>query len=142
MHLQKFIRLLFAVTIITALFSCKKTSTETLNEMVSISSTLKYSGSFVGQGGQNVSGKAEIYFENNKYVLRLADFFSNNGPDLKVYLSKASSPSDHISLGDLKSTNGNQVYEISGAPDFTLYRYVLIHCEKYNHRYGSAELMK
>ena len=110
--------------------------------MVSISSTLKYSGSFVGQGGQNVSGKAEIYFENNKYVLKLADFFSNNGPDLKVYLSKAASPSDHISLGDLKSTNGNQIYEISGTPDFALYRYVLIHCEKYNHRYGSAELMK
>lgn len=142
MYLQKLVRLFCAISLITIALSCKKTSTQTLNEVVSISSSLKYSGSFVGQGGQNVSGKAEIYFENNKYVLKLADFYSNNGPDLKVYLSKASSPSDYISLGDLKSTNGNQVYEISGTPDFTLYRYVLIHCEKYNHRYGSAELMK
>ncbi len=142
MYLQKLIRLFCAVSLITITLSCKKTSTQTLNEVVSISSTLKYSGSFVGQGGQNVSGKAEIYFENNKYVLKLANFQSSNGPDLKVYFSKASSPSDHISLGDLKSTNGNQVYEISGVPDFTLYHYVLIHCEKYNHRYGSAELMK
>lgn len=142
MYLQKLIRLICAVSLITIALSCKKTSTQTLNEVVSISSTLKYSGSFVGQGGQSVTGKAEIYFENNKYALKLADFSSNNGPDLKVYLSKASSPSDYISLGDLKSTKGNQVYEISGTPDFTLYRYVLIHCEKYNHRYGSAELVK
>ncbi|MEO7562004.1 MAG: DM13 domain-containing protein, partial [Ferruginibacter sp.] len=80
--------------------------------------------------------------ENNKYVLKLADFRSDNGPDLKVYLSKGVSPTAFISLGDLKSTNGNQVYDIPGTPDFTQYRYVLIHCEKYNHRYGSAELVK
>ncbi len=140
MHLQKLTRLFFAVMLLSILMSCKKTSTETLNEMVSSGSVSKYSGGFIGQGGQNVSGQAQIYFENNNYVLKLADFHSSNGPDLKVYLSKAASPSDYISLGDLKSTNGNQVYKISETPDFTQYRYVLIHCEKYNHRYGSAEL--
>ncbi|MEO6735212.1 MAG: DM13 domain-containing protein [Ginsengibacter sp.] len=122
--------------------SCKKASTETLNEMVSSASVSKYSGNFISQGGENVSGQAQIYFDNSDYVLKLADFSSSNGPDLKVYLSKAASPLDYISLGDLKSTNGNQVYKITGTPDFTLYHYVLIHCEKYNHRYGSADLMK
>lgn len=142
MQLQKLVQGFCAALIVTVAISCNKTSTETLNEMVSTASVLKYSGSFMGQGGQNVSGQAQIYFENNKNVLKLSNFQSNNGPDLKVYLSKAASPSEYISLGDLKSTNGNQVYEIPGTPDFSLYKYALIHCEQYNHRYGSAELMK
>jgi hypothetical protein len=75
-------------------------------------------------------------------MLKLENFSTSNGPDLKVYLSTAASPSDYISLGDLKSTNGNQVYVITGSPDFSAYRFVLIHCERYNHLYGSAELMK
>ncbi len=122
------------------LFSCKKTSTETLKEMISADGALKFSGNFMGYGSQQVSGQAKIYRTNNQYMLKLENFNTSNGPDLKVYLSKASSPSDFISLGDLKSTNGSQVYEIAGTPDFTLHRYVLIHCEKYNHLYGSAEL--
>ena len=135
-------KLLFLAIICVTLFSCNKTSTQPLNEMVSMNGTLKFGGIFKGYGSVSVSGQAKIYLTNNNYSLKLEDFISSNGPDLKVYLSKASSPLDFISLGALKSTNGNQVYEIPGAPDFTLYRYVLIHCEKYNHLYGSAELMK
>jgi hypothetical protein len=70
------------------------------------------------------------------------NFGTTNGPDLKVYLSKAASPQEFISLGDLKSTNGNQVYDIPGTPDFKKYRFVLIHCERFNHLFGSAELMR
>ena len=142
MFLQKPFTALFAVILLICSPGCKKTSTETLNEMINATAVLKYSGVFMSQGGETVSGQAQIYLENNKYFLKLADFSSSNGPDLKVYLSKADSPSEHISLGDLKSTNGNQVYEIPGSPDFTQYKYALIHCERYNHRYGSAELKK
>jgi hypothetical protein len=122
--------------------SCSKTSTEKLDEMVSVSSSLKLSGNFIGYGSEKVSGKANIFLDNNKYTLKLENFSTTNGPDLKVYLSTASSPSGYISLGDLKSTNGNQVYEISGAPDFTKHKFVLIHCERYNHLFGSAELLQ
>ncbi len=124
------------------LISCNKTPTVQLDEMVSKESMLKSDGTFIGYGSEKVSGQAKIYVADNKYMLKLENFSSSNGPDLKVYLSKASSPLDYISLGDLKSTNGNQVYEISGTPDFTKYGFVLIHCEKFNHLYGSAELMK
>jgi len=75
-------------------------------------------------------------------MLKLENFSTSNGPDLKVYLSTASSPSGFISLGSIKSTNGNQVYEIAGTPDFTRHKFVLIHCEGFNHLFGSAELMK
>jgi hypothetical protein len=142
MFLQKSFRLFCVSLLFTVATSCSKTATEPLDEMVSTAGVLKYEGSFTGQGGQDVSGQVQIYLENNKYVLKLTNFKSDNGPDLKVYLSKAVSPQDHISLGDLKSTNGNQVYDIAGTTDVMQYPFVLIHCERFNHRYGSAELMK
>ncbi len=140
MRLQKLSYLIASFSILIFTVSCNKTSTETLNEMVSPAAVTKYSGVFIGRQNQNVSGEALIVLENGKYALKLMNFKSDNGPDLKVYLSKESTPSSHISLGDLKSTNGNQVYEISGMPDLKQYRYALIHCERFNHLFGSAEL--
>lgn len=119
---------------------CSKTSTERLDEMVSNDGMLKYAGAFTGVVSEKVSGEAKIFLTNNTYMLKLENFSTTNGPDLKVYLSKASTPQAFISLGDLKSTNGNQVYDITGKPDFTQYKYVLIHCERFNHLFGRAEL--
>jgi|AntDryMetagUQ255_1029468.scaffolds.fasta_scaffold05278_2 hypothetical protein len=140
MRLQNLSYLVAFLSIAFFTISCSKTSTETLNEMVSPEAVTKYSGVFMGRQNQSVSGEALIVLENGKYALKLMNFKSDNGPDLKVYLSKESTPSSHISLGDLKSTNGNQVYEISGMPDLKQYRYALIHCERFNHLFGSAEL--
>jgi hypothetical protein len=140
MRLQNLSNLVAFLSIAFFTISCSKTSTETLNEMVSPEAVTKYSGVFMGRQNQSVSGEALIVLENGKYALKLMNFKSDNGPDLKVYLSKESTPSSHISLGDLKSTNGNQVYEISGMPDLKQYRYALIHCERFNHLFGSAEL--
>ncbi len=140
MRLQNLSYLVAFLSIAFFTISCSKTSTETLNEMVSPEAVTKYSGVFMGRQNQSVSGEALIVLENGKYALKLMNFKSDNGPDLKVYLSKESTPSSHISLGGLKSTNGNQVYEISGMPDLKQYRYALIHCERFNHLFGSAEL--
>ena len=140
MRLQNLSYLVAFLSIAFCTIRCSKTSTETLNEMVSPEAVTKYSGVFMGRQNQSVSGEALIVLENGKYALKLMNFKSDNGPDLKVYLSKESTPSSHISLGDLKSTNGNQVYEISGMPDLKQYRYALIHCERFNHLFGSAEL--
>ena len=49
-------------------------------------------------------------------------------------------PVNFIDLGKLRSTAGNQLYEIKGAPDLSVYQCVLIHCQQYNHLFGSAEL--
>ncbi len=132
--------LIAVIGLMPLLFSCSKTSTETLDEMLSVEALPKMSGSFKGYGSENVSGTAQIFLTNTQYTLKLENFSTTNGPDLKVYLSKAASPTDFISLGDLKSTNGNQVYDIKGTPDFSQYRFVLIHCERFNHLFGSAEL--
>lgn len=140
MYFKKIAKHLFAGLFVLIAVSCSKTPTERLDERVSPDGVLKYTGSFIDYDNEKVSGQARVYLINNKYVLKLMNFSSTNGPDLKVYLSKESKPSSHISLGNLKSTNGDQVYEIPGSPDFSQYRFALIHCERFNHLYGSAEM--
>lgn len=137
---MKAIIMLLTIVSLGLSFGCGKTPTETLDEMVSTEGMLKYTGDFRGIGSENVSGQAKIFLTSNQYMLKLENFSTSNGPDLKVYLSTESTPGDFISLGDLKSTNGNQVYNINGVPDFSKYKYVLIHCERYNHLFGSAEI--
>ncbi len=129
-----FLLLLFSMA------SCTKTSTMMLNEQVDTAAVVKLQGTFMGIGSERVTGQAKIYLQKDKYYLTLENFSTTNGPDLKVYLSQQAEPNNFIKLGDLKSTNGNQVYDITGMPDFTKYKYVLIHCERFNHLYGSAQL--
>ncbi len=134
MSLTLFLGLLFFAS------SCSKTSTATLNEKVDTATVLKLSGDFSGLGSEKVSGQAKVYMKKAKYFLALENFSTTNGPDLKVYLSQSNKPDVFISLGDLKSTNGNQVYDITGTLEITQFKYALIHCEKFNHLYGTAEL--
>lgn len=137
--------LIFAIVTTTFFSSCKKASTETLDQVISPSDTtamLEYGGTFSSGPSGTVSGQAKIYVKEGKYILALENFVTTNGPDLKVYISQEKFPENFIKLGDLQSTNGNQLYDIPGKPDFSLYKYALIHCEKYNHLYGFAELSK
>ena len=87
-----------------------------------------------------VSGNVNIYKDSGNYVLALKDFQTSNGPDLHVYLSQEEQPIHFIDLGKLKSTNGNQVYSIHEGTDFEKYKYALIHCQQYNHLFGSTLL--
>lgn len=124
------------------LISCKKNNTPTvvLNEMIDTASVLKYSGNFVSGPYGTVTGKAEIYKRAAAIELKLAGFNSSNGPALHVFISKEPKPVNFIDLGALKSTTGNQVYSVSGMPDFMDYKYISIHCVAYNHLFGSALL--
>ena len=139
---KQFMVLTIFMTGLVIICSCKKTSTNFINENLSIDTTavLKYEGTFTSGPYGTVNGIARIYLKENKYTVALENFTSSNGPDLKVYLSKERLPLNFIKLSDLRSTNGNQLYNIAGSPDFTQYKYVLIHCEQYNHLFGSAEL--
>lgn len=100
-----------------------------------------YTGSFVGADSfHNVEGKAKIISDNNKVYLRLEDFKSTNGPDLKVYLSEDLNAKSYVSLGELKGNIGNQNYEITEEVDFNKYNQVLIWCEQFSVLFGNAEL--
>ena len=135
---------LFSAMLTTACNKQAGSSAGAINERVDTAALLvnnTMAGTFISYG-QNVSGMAKLYVKEGKYSLALENFSTNNGPDLHVYLSKEIQPVNFIDLGKLKSTSGNQVYEISGNPDFTMYKFALIHCQQYNHLFGSADLGK
>ena len=90
--------------------------------------------------GHTASGTASIYNNDGQLIVLLDPYSSQNGPDLKVYLSKDADASEYIRLGNLKSTMGRQSYTIPGSPDLNDYKYVHVWCERYTVVFARAEL--
>lgn len=133
---------LLAVTFLLGTAACKKNNTASiiLNEMSDSTAIPQTVGSFNNGPYGSVSGEARVLLTGTKYELKLMNFSSSNGPDLRVYLSKEMFPANYIDLGALKATGGNQVYEIAGIPDLLQYKYALVHCRQFNHLFGWALL--
>ncbi len=70
----------------------------------------------------------------------LDPFMSQNGPDLKVYLSTDQNAAQYINLGPLKSTTGKQSYDVTGMPDLDQYKFVLVWCQEFSVLFGKAEM--
>jgi hypothetical protein len=104
------------------------------------SATLIKQGTFTGIGGHAASGVASVYESNGLKVVVLDPYSSQSGPDLKVYLSKNVGATTYINLGQLKSTDGKQVYGIPGNPSIDEYTYVHIWCEKFSVEFARAPL--
>jgi hypothetical protein len=103
------------------------------------SAILLKQGSLIGIE-HTASGTATVYDDNGQKFVVLDPYSSQNGPDLKVYLSKNVSASSYINLGQLKSITGKQTYAVPGNPDITEYTYVHIWCERYSVEFGRAAL--
>lgn len=100
-------------------------------------------GSFAGAGDgiHNAEGIAKlVYLEGGNDVLRLGDLKVTNGPDLYVYLAADKRASDFVDLGRLKANNGNQNYDIPEGTDLSKYDTVLVWCKQFSVLFGSAEL--
>ncbi len=136
----------FVVLLTVLVFiSCKKeneaSTTPGTDPIDTLAQTTLYTGNFINGPWGTVKGRAKILRSfNGTLTLALDSVTISNGPDLHVYLSKEVQPINFIDLGLLRSISGNQLYTISGMPDFAQYKYALIHCQKYNHLFGSAEL--
>ena len=129
------------ILLLLLLASCSKekvTSTVTAMDVPDTTAQLKYSGKFANGQYGTTSGTVKIYVKANVYTLVLDSFMVNSGPDLHVYLSKEVQPLNFIDLGVLCSNSGVQVYTINGMPDFKDFKYALIHCQQFNHLFGSA----
>jgi hypothetical protein len=136
--------LIIAIALSLLAFSaCKKNNTPTvrLNEVVDTAKAVGAAGGNFKNGPYgSVSGQARIYNTEGKLQLAFEDFSSSNGPDLRVYLSKELNPVNFIDLGALKSTSGNQLYQINAGVAAGDYSYALIYCRKFKHLFGSAQL--
>lgn len=136
-------KILVLVVLSVVLFSCEEQGELTRDGFnvatISENATLKYNGVFVPTSGTSVSGEAQIYTDNDQLRLKLDNFSISEGPDLKIYLSKTASPDDFVNLGNLTSST---IYVVPQSVDLTVYKYVLIHCQQYNHLFAVAELME
>jgi len=98
-------------------------------------------GMFVGIGGHTASGTAILYELSGKKYIVFDPYSSQNGPDLKVYLSKDEKATEYIRVGKLMAVTGRQVYEIPGNPDLSQYPFVHVWCEKFSVEFARAPLM-
>ena len=105
------------------------------------------SGAFV-DGEHATSGTASILQlpDGSRYV-RLENFSTSDGPDVQVWLTdKAAGGSDwgkyddgvHLSLGELKATDGNQNYPIPADANLSAFTSVVIWCDRFNVAFGTA----
>lgn len=132
------------IFLLVAIFACNEEDKKPTQPIVDDSDTdisikLKM-GDFTGVSGHSVSGTVALFDSLGTKSLRLNPFNSQNGPDLKVYLSKNASAGSYISLGPLKSTTGKQSYEIPLGYDLNEYPYVLIWCQQFSVGFGEAEI--
>ena len=94
-------------------------------------------------------GAATIYrLDGGKRVLRLTEFSTSNGPDVRVYLVAAADARDdetvkkagYVELGKLKGTDGDQNYDVPADLDLSKYRAVTIWCRRFSVNFGTAAL--
>ena len=111
-----------------------------------------FTGTFHGKVHQT-SGRATVYQQaDGKYLLRLTNFKTSNGPDVHVILVATkdaaddanflTSKTEKIELGKLKGNEGDQNYEIPTGTDLSKFQTVSVYCERFNANFGAAPLEK
>lgn len=110
--------------------------------------TVLMRGSFRGLAHET-KGAATIYeLPDGKRVLRLTEFETSNGPDVRVYLVATPDAKDNdtvkragfIDLGAMKGNKGDQNYEVAADIDLDKYRSVSIWCRRFSVNFGAAPL--
>ena len=124
-----------------AFISCEKegilTSTKSQSGVISSTATITSVGTFNPTSGIAVTGNAKVFLDSGVSKLQLENFSISSGPDLKVYLSTTNSPTTFVNLGNL---NPSTIYTIPASVNLNVYKYVLIHCQQYNHLFAIAQL--
>jgi hypothetical protein len=101
-------------------------------------------------GAHETKGKAAIFqLGDGKRTLRLTNFATSNGPDVRVYLVAANDAKDNdtvksagfVELGSLKGNIGDQNYDVPANVDLAKYRAVTIWCARFGVNFGTAPLM-
>lgn len=135
-----FILLIFTLTLACQVEDAAPTKPIVNNAFDPSGAKLLKTGMLIGIN-HTASGTASIYESNGEKVVLLDPFSSQNGPDLKIYLSKDADASEYINLGPLQSTMGMQTYDIPGTVDISKYNYVHVWCEKFTVVFARAAVM-
>ncbi len=105
-------------------------------------------GSFIPRGRYSGEGAASVLNDGSEQrFLRFENFSTDNGPDLRVYLSASDANADRgtfdddfIDLGVLKGNIGDQNYEIPVDVDLSTYDTVVVWCVRFSTPFTAADL--
>ncbi len=106
-------------------------------------------GTFIPRGRYSGEGTALVLNDGSEQrFLRFENFSTDNGPDLRVYLSASSADGDSgafdddfIDLGVLKGNIGDQNYEIPVGVDLSVYDTVVVWCVRFSSPFTAADLI-
>lgn len=132
----------YLLSLFFLLLSCEvegELTRDAVNVAPPASSPTLAQGTFTPSPGIRVTGLAKIVFNGIQNEVRLENFSVSSAPDLKVYLSKSSTPNDFVNLGNLTSST---TYIIPTQVNIEDYKFVLIHCQQFNRVYAFASLSK
>lgn len=138
--MKRFALLFLAATLIFN--SCKKEETPGMvddNFMPAATDSLISMGSFINEV-HPTSGTVKLFENDDEFILQIENLQSDNGPDLRVYLSADKGISNSISLGALKAVSGNFSYSFAKSSMISDKPQVLIWCEDFSVLFGSALL--
>jgi hypothetical protein len=105
-------------------------------------------GNFIPRGRYSGEGVASVLTDGSEQrFLRFENFSTDNGPDLRVYLSASDANADggtfdddFIDLGVLKGNIGDQNYEIPSDVDLSVYDTVVVWCVRFSTPFTAADL--
>ena len=95
------------------------------------------------------SGNASVYqLGDGRRILRLTNFETSNGPDVRVYLVAANDAADSDTvtkvgfreISPLKGNIGDQNYDIPSDVDLAKYRAITIWCKRFSVNFATAPL--
>jgi hypothetical protein len=119
--------------------ACKKDTPGNSSETLP-AGTVLVSGSFVSNG-LPTSGTAKVIQDasGNKHLV-IENFSSDNGPDLRIWLSPNNNGSPYQEVGILKAVSGSFSYELTAVINYMANNRVLIWCEDFSVLFGHALL--
>ncbi|MEQ1902793.1 MAG: DM13 domain-containing protein [Pirellulaceae bacterium] len=121
--------------------------TKTSGKMAAVPMTLS-TGKFHSVAHDTKGTATVLRLDDQRRVLRLTDFETSNGPDVRVYLVAANDAADSetvksagfMELGKLKGNIGDQNYDIPESIDLDKYKAVTIWCARFGVNFGTAPL--
>ncbi len=127
------------LAVIIFISSCKKSALDNAEEMLPVGTTISM-GNFTGNS-HSTSGTVKIVRDAlGKKSLVFENFKTDNGPDLRVWLSPNNSGSPYQEVGLLKAVTGNFSYDLGANINYTANNRVLIWCEDFSVLFGHAVL--
>jgi hypothetical protein len=105
-------------------------------------------GMFHSNAHETTGNATILSLPDGRRILRLTNFSTSNGPDVRIYLVAAADVTDDetvkstsfVELGPMKGNKGDQNYEVPATVDLASYRTVTIWCKRFSVNFGSAPL--